>query len=83
MQKMKTKFDIQSHILVPKHIKLKPEETQKVLEEFNISIKQLPQISNKDAMVKLLGAKPGEVIKIIRKSPTAGEFAFYRVVVSE
>lgn len=83
MRKMKTKFDIQDHVLVPKHIKLKPEEAEKVLEEFNISIKQLPNILSKDAVVKLLGAKPGDVIKIIRKSPTAGEFTFYRVVVSE
>jgi DNA-directed RNA polymerase subunit H (RpoH/RPB5) len=32
-------------------------------------------------MVKILNAKIGDVIKITRNSPTAGETVYYRVVV--
>jgi DNA-directed RNA polymerase subunit H len=75
------KFDISQHELVPLHIKLTDEEKQKVLDELNISEKQLPAMNEKDVMVKKLNAKAGDVIKIIRKSVTAGESIFYRVVV--
>ena len=77
----KEKFDIIQHELVPLHIKLTDDEKQKVLEEFNISEKQLPMIGEKDIMIKKLNAKVGDVIKIIRKSPTLGQSIFYRVVV--
>ena len=78
-----TKIDIQRHILVPKHIKLEKKDADDLLERYNVSIKQLPKISPKDPMVKIIEAKPGDIIKIIRKSPTAGESFFYRVVSNE
>ncbi len=67
--------------LVPKHEILSEEEKKKLLEKFNISLKQLPRILITDPCVKALGAKVGDVIKITRKSPTAGEYFYYRVVV--
>ncbi|MFH0936200.1 MAG: DNA-directed RNA polymerase subunit H [Candidatus Woesearchaeota archaeon] len=73
-------YKIEDHILVPKHIKLNEEEIKKVLEFYNISIKQLPRISSKDVVIKNLNIKQGDVIKIIRKSDTAGESVFYRVI---
>ncbi len=73
-------YKIEDHILVPKHIKLNEEEIKKVLEFYNISIKQLPKISSKDAIIKNLNVKQDDIIKIIRKSDTAGESVFYRVV---
>lgn len=79
--KMEEKFDISQHELVPLHIKLNDEEKEKILNEMNISEKQLPAINEKDMMVKKLNAKVGDVIKIIRKSPTMGTSIFYRVVV--
>ncbi|MBU0929556.1 MAG: DNA-directed RNA polymerase subunit H [Nanoarchaeota archaeon] len=78
---MEEKFDISQHELVPLHIKLNDEEKEKILNEMNISEKQLPAINEKDMMVKKLNAKVGDVIKIIRKSPTMGTSIFYRVVV--
>ena len=77
------KMDISKHVLVPKHEVLTEEEAEKVLKKYNITKSQLPKILISDPMVKKIGAKVGDIIKITRKSPTAGESIFYRVVVSE
>lgn len=74
-------FDIAEHMLVPKHVKITQEELNKVLDHYNITVDQLPQIHLKDPAIEKLEPQLGDVIKIIRKSPTTGETAFYRVVV--
>ncbi|RME55346.1 DNA-directed RNA polymerase subunit H [Candidatus Woesearchaeota archaeon] len=76
----KEKLDISKHILVPKHTKLSDEEVKSLLEEYNISLKQLPKILKNDPAISDLGAKPGDVIKIERHSPTVGKTYYYRVV---
>ncbi len=76
------KFDISEHLLVPKHTKLKDDEKQVVLNHYNISIQQLPQIKQSDPALSKIPTNPGDVIKIVRKSPTTGETAFYRVVIN-
>lgn len=54
------------HILQPKHSKLKPEETSKLLNELNCSISQLPKIKITDPALPE-NVKFGDVIKIERK----------------
>ncbi len=78
---MKKKFKADKHILIPKHSKLSDAQKEKLLEKYNISIKELPRILKADPAIISLNAKPGDVIKIARDSPTAGEAVFYRVVV--
>lgn len=73
-------IDIQRHELVPKHIVLNEQEKEAALKKYSITSKQLPRILLSDMAVKMLNAKQGDVIKIIRKSPTAGESIYYRVV---
>jgi DNA-directed RNA polymerase subunit H (RpoH/RPB5) len=67
--------------LVPKHDLLSEEEKNQLLQKLNISLRQLPRIKSNDAVVKSIGGKRGDVIKITRKSPVAGEYYYYRVVV--
>jgi len=76
-------YDVFQHELVPKHILLKPEERKKVLEQYHIQPYQLPYINTSDPAARAVGAKPGDIIKVIRKSQTAGESDFYRYVVEE
>ena len=78
---MKKKFKVDKHILIPKHSKISDAQKQKVLEMYHISLKELPKILRTDPAIISLGAKPGDVIKITRKSQTAGEAIYYRVVV--
>lgn len=74
-------FNIFKHYLVPKHEILSPEERQAVLEKYRIEPYKLPRIKASDPAARLIGAKPGDIIKIIRRSPTAGESVYYRYVV--
>jgi len=75
------KFNVLEHELVPDHILLTEEETQEVLKKYGITRGQLPKIKASDVVVKQIGAKPGDVIKIIRKSLTAGRAVAYRLVI--
>jgi len=77
----KKKFTLDKHILIPKHNKLSDKQKEKLLEEYNISLKELPKILKSDPAIVSLNAKPGEIIKITRNSMTAGESIFYRVVI--
>ncbi len=74
---------ILEHELVPEHEVLSPEEAEEVLEKYNINRYQLPWITIDDPIVKLLKAKPGDIIRIRRRSPTAGEAIVYRVVIAD
>lgn len=75
------KLDIERHTLVPKHLILNENEKEKLLKKYGIMLKQLPRILVSDPIIKIINGKVGDVVKIIRKSPTAGESVYYRVVV--
>lgn len=83
MPKKEPLFDITKHELVPKHIILSEEEKKAVLEKYKIEENQLPKILCTDPVALVIGAKPGQVVKIIRKSDTAKEAIAYRLVVED
>jgi DNA-directed RNA polymerase subunit H (RpoH/RPB5) len=74
-------MEIEKHKLVPKHILLSEKEKEELLKKYGITLRELPRILSSDPMAKALNAKVGDVIKIIRESPTAGVSEYYRVVV--
>ena len=74
------KADILQHKLVPEHTILSEEEAQKVLDDLNVRLDQIPKILPTDPEVKAIDAKVGDILKITRKSETAGIFVAYRVV---
>lgn len=69
------------HLLVPKHTLLSQEEVEKVLNKYRIKPYQLPKIKDSDPAAMAIQAQPGDVIKILRKSHTAGEAVAYRYVI--
>jgi len=74
-------FNIFEHDLVPKHEMVTPKEREQILAQYKIQPYQLPQIKASDPAVKIIGAKAGDILRIIRKSSTAGEHIAYRYVV--
>jgi DNA-directed RNA polymerase subunit H len=66
------------HILQPKHSILKKEETEKLLEKYNISITQLPKIKITDPAIPN-NAQIGDVIKVERKEEN-DTHVYFRVV---
>ncbi|MHA1828668.1 MAG: DNA-directed RNA polymerase subunit H [Candidatus Heimdallarchaeaceae archaeon] len=74
-------FNIMKHELVPEHKIMTEEEKKQLFKEYAITPDQLPQIMNDDPVCVSIGAKSGQIIKIIRKSHTAGEAVVYRLVV--
>lgn len=76
-------YDVFKHELVPQHLLLKPKEAEEVLERYHIQPFQLPYIKSSDPTVRGIGGKPGDIVKVIRKSATAGESDFYRYVVED
>jgi DNA-directed RNA polymerase subunit H len=52
------------------------------LEKYHITLKELPKISKKDPAIGHLNVKEGDVVKVVRESPTAGEAIFYRGVIN-
>ena len=74
------KKDILKHRLVPEHTILSKTEIKKIIKELDIHPEQLPKIKQDDPVCKAIEAKPGDVLKITRKSHTAGKFITYRLV---
>ena len=74
-------IDISKHELVPKHEILNDAHKAELLKNYGIVLRQLPRILETDPMVMHLNAKVGDVIKITRKSATAGEAEYYRIVI--
>ena len=66
---------------MPLHEILDEEEASLVLKKYGITKDQLPKILTNDPVVKAIGAKEGQVLKITRRSRTAGESIYYRLVV--
>ncbi len=78
---MAKKFSVLDHEYVPKHEILSEKEIDEILKRYQCEKGQLPLIRTSDPAVKEIGAKSGDVIKITRKSLTAGKAIAYRYVV--
>ena len=75
------KIDITKHELVPKHIILSEKNKEQLLKRYRISLGHLPRISSSDPVIEAIGGNVGDVVKIMRKSQTAGQSVYYRVVI--
>lgn len=78
---MSSKLNVLDHDMVPQHLIMSEEEVTELFSRYDISSDHLPKIFHDDPAVKTISGKPGDVIRIIRKSHTAGEALSYRYVI--
>lgn len=73
-----------NHSMVPRHEIVPPENHKDVLEPLFLTSKaKLPHLRfHVDPITRCLGAVPGDIIKITRPSPSAGEYIIHRLVSS-
>jgi len=76
-------MDILEHIYVPKHEILSHHEKEQLLSQLQVTQSSLPNLLTSDPVARIIGAKHGDVVKITRKSQTAGETVTYRLVVKD
>lgn len=76
-------FDIFEHELIPMHEIVSEDERNQILEKFHAKPYQFPWIKSSDPISIILGAQPGDIIRIVGKSETAGKYESYRYVVKE
>lgn len=75
-------FNIFNHEHVPEHTLLTMEESRRFLETKKLSVSQMPGISVDDVVIRLLGGRIGQVVRITRNRPNIGYHDYYRVVVN-
>jgi DNA-directed RNA polymerase subunit H (RpoH/RPB5) len=74
-------FDIFEHALVPLHVILSKDERNEIAEKYHAEPYQFPWVKASDPISIIIGAKPGDVVRVIQKSQTAGRYEGYRYVV--
>lgn len=77
----KQEFNVLNHDLVPIHELLSADEQRGLFSTYNINPEQLPKILASDPAAMAIGAKANQVVRIRRKSRTAGESIAYRLVI--
>jgi DNA-directed RNA polymerase subunit H len=77
----KNQILVPDHVYVPKQEIMSKKEAEEVLKKYNCKPTELPLIFVNDPAILGLGVKPGDMIKITRKSHTAGMSLYFRYVV--
>lgn len=76
-------YNIIDHVLVPKHEVITDEaEIATLVTEYNAKSKlHFPLLLRSDPVARYLGVKSGQLVRITRTSPSAGEYVLYRCCV--
>ncbi|MCL2460903.1 MAG: DNA-directed RNA polymerase subunit H [Euryarchaeota archaeon] len=78
---MSSEVNVLKHEMVPEHSIMSGEDVELLFSTYRISTEDLPRIYHDDPAMLAIGAKINDVIKIVRKSLTAGRAESYRLVV--
>ncbi|MCS7123706.1 MAG: DNA-directed RNA polymerase subunit RpoH/Rpb5 C-terminal domain-containing protein [Candidatus Aenigmarchaeota archaeon] len=76
-------IDVKKHFLVPECEIISEKEKEELFKKYGKSLKRYPKIFSTDPLVRAIGAKVGDIIKIYRKEPhlKKTKTIYYRVVV--
>lgn len=72
---------ISNHTYQPRHEILSKNQAEEILKKYNTKPSQLPYMMMDDKGIEDLDVRPGDIVKITRRSATAGESVYYRYVV--
>ena len=73
-------FNVLDHEMQPTFRILSNDEKQEIMKRYNIvKDKEFPDISRFDPVSQAIGVRPGQLIEIIRSSPTAVKSLYYRI----
>ncbi|XP_076893684.1 DNA-directed RNA polymerases IV and V subunit 5B-like [Bidens hawaiensis] len=72
--------NITKHVLKPKHRVITDAEKEKLLQKFNLDEKQLPRMSQKDAIAQYYGLEKGQVIEVTYNGEITGLHVTYRCI---
>jgi DNA-directed RNA polymerase subunit H len=75
------RFNVLNHVNVPLHVILSDDEVKSLLKQYGIVKEQLPKIRSSDPAVRVVNGTPGQVVKVTRRSPTAGVAVAYRLII--
>lgn len=73
-------FNISRHVLVPRHEPVHDEaEVERIVARYRVrSRHQFPIIACSDPMARYLALRPGQLVRIVRFSPSVGTYSAYR-----
>lgn len=75
-------YIVLDHVMVPSGTVMTEEAEAEMMKQYHITKKtELPQISRFDPLAMNLGLRPGQIVHLKRKSPTAVTYDYYRVCV--
>lgn len=72
--------NITKHVLKPKHRVITDNEKQKLLTKYNLDEKQLPRMSQKDAIALYYGLEKGQVMEVTYNGEITGLHITYRCI---
>lgn len=73
-------FNILNHNMVPNHSVLTDDQKADIVKKYYITQEsQFPEISRFDPVAQAIGLRPGQLVEIIRASPTAITTKYYRL----
>ncbi len=78
---LNAELNVLKHEMVPEHSIMSDEDVKALFSMYNIGQEHLPKMYHDDPGVLAIGARINDVIKIVRKSMTAGRAESYRQVV--
>ncbi len=76
-------YNVTKHHMVPKHEVIKNDKHAEILQTYGLQSKtQLPLLLTSDPVVRFIGGREGDIIKVTRMPQHVGEHILYRYCVS-